>query len=134
MAVVVEIGDECWVPEPRAEGFIRAKVLSVEESSVTVSLSGGQATHKVGDVYPVNPSNQSGCKDNTELMYLREPHMLCNLRERYAVDSVYTYTAHILIACNPFKKLQIYSTEKMIAYAGRWQMHTLRGALADQMV
>jgi hypothetical protein len=119
MAAALEKGDECWVPEPTVDGFIRAKVVSAQGESVTVQGSSGQATHKVVDVHPVNPSNQSGCKDNTELMYLREPHMLYNLRERYAVDSVYTYTAHILIACNPFKRLQIYSTDKMIAYAGK---------------
>ena len=52
-------------------------------------------------------------------VFLREPHMLHNLRVRYGRDKIYTFTAHILIACNPFKKLSIYSDEQMAAYAGK---------------
>jgi hypothetical protein len=51
--------------------------------------------------------------------FLREPHMLDNLRVRYTRDAVYTYTAHILIACNPFKKLPIYAEERMASYQGK---------------
>ena len=119
MASDLAAGAECWVPDRGDEGFVRAKLINLTAEEATVQAGGGQATHKVADVFPVNPSNQSGCKDNTELMYLREPHMLFNLKERYRVDAIYTYTAHILIACNPFKRLQIYSTEKMLAYAGK---------------
>ena len=53
------------------------------------------------------------------LRFLREPHMLDNLRARYARDAVYTYTAHILIACNPFKRLSIYGEERMAQYQGK---------------
>ena len=45
--------------------------------------------------------------------------MLENLRARYKRDAVYTYTAHILIACNPFKQLGIYAEDRMAAYAGK---------------
>jgi myosin heavy subunit len=87
---------------------------------ITVRDAGGQTrTVPCDDVYPMNPDSQVGCKDNTELMFLREPHMLHNLRQRYTRDAIYTYTAHILIACNPFKKLNIYGEEKMAAYAGK---------------
>ena len=45
--------------------------------------------------------------------------MLHNLRARYARDAIYTYTAHILIACNPFKPLKIYKRDHMAAYSGK---------------
>ena len=45
--------------------------------------------------------------------------MLENLRARFKRDGVYTYTAHILIACNPFKRLPIYSEERMASYQGK---------------
>lgn len=116
----LSVGDACWVPEPAEEGFVRVTIVSIADGAFMVSNATGQlievAEH---DAYPVNPDNQAGCKDNTELMYLREPHMLHNLRTRYSRDGVYTYTAHILIACNPFKKLQIYDEKRMEQYAGK---------------
>ena len=74
---------------------------------------------KPDELYPVNPASQDGSRDNTELMYLQEPHMLHNLAHRYARDAIYTYTAHILIACNPFKRLPLYGEKQMRAYQGK---------------
>lgn len=34
------------------------------------------------EVYPVNPANMNGVEDNTELMYLNDPHLLANVRAR----------------------------------------------------
>ena len=123
----LDVGSSCWVPEPDAEGFVLGTVSSVAASAgdegavftVRDSRSGEERQWPASEVHPTNPENTSGCKDNTELMYLREPHMLHNLRQRYARDAVYTYTAHILIACNPFKKLPIYGDERMVAYSGK---------------
>lgn len=50
------------------------------------------------------------------LMYLHDPNMLHNLRVRYDRDQIYTYTANILIAINPYKSLSIYSPEEMARY------------------
>ena len=45
----------------------------------------------------------------TTLAYLNEPGVLCNLRARYELDLIYTYTGSILIAVNPFARLsQLY--------------------------
>ena len=120
MATVLSVGDPCWVPEPVDAGFIRCTVDTIADGSLLVQDPSGRQ-HEVAesDAHPVNPDNQAGCKDNTELMYLREPHMLHNLRQRYGRDAVYTYTAHILIACNPFKKLPIYDEKRMGEYAGK---------------
>ena len=115
------VGARCWILDEGGEdGFILGTIASLTSDSVTVRDEDSQQhVLPLTDVFPCNPDNQSGCKDNTELMFLREPHMLHNLRQRYARDAVYTYTAHILIACNPFKKLAIYSEERMAEYAGK---------------
>ena len=52
---------------------------------------------------PVNPKMLDGVNDNTQLMHLHEPSLLFNIRHRYCKDLIYTYTANILIAMNPFK-------------------------------
>src|SRR3989338_7091550 len=50
------------------------------------------------------------------LMYLHDPNMLHNLRYRYDRDNIYTYTANILIAINPYKTLSNYGPETMAQY------------------
>ena len=56
----------------------------------------------------------------TTLSYLNEPGVLNNLRVRYGLDEIYTYTGSILIAVNPFQKLpHLYGTHMMELYRGR---------------
>ena len=63
------------------------------------------------ETYHMNPPHMQGVDDNTELMYLNDPHLLANVRERYVRDDIYTFTAYILIAVNPYKKLEFYGPE-----------------------
>ena len=51
------------------------------------------------------------------LMYLHDPNMLHNLRYRYDRDNIYTYTANILIAINPYKRLPLYTPTIIDEYA-----------------
>jgi hypothetical protein len=115
-------GDECWVPQEQ-DGFVLGTVVQHDEGRDVINVkdkrSGRAADWPSADVALVNPKESDGCKDNTMLMYLQEPHMLHNLRVRYAKDAIYTLTAHILIACNPFKPLKIYRQEHMAHYSGK---------------
>jgi myosin-5 len=55
----------------------------------------------------------------TRLSYLHEPGVLWNLKARYGVDDIYTYTGSILIAVNPFQGLpHMYGPHMMDQY--RW--------------
>lgn len=56
----------------------------------------------------------------TTLSYLNEPGVLWNLRCRYLLDAIYTYTGSILIAVNPFARLpHLYGPHMMEQYRGR---------------
>lgn len=57
-----------------------------------------------------------GVDDLIELTHLHEPAILHALRLRYDADIIYTSTGPILIAVNPFKKMDIYSMEIMEKY------------------
>ena len=58
-------------------------------------------------------------QDMTTLAYLNEPGVLDNLKARYTVDDIYTYTGSILIAVNPFQRLpHLYGTHMMEQYRG----------------
>ncbi|ESQ50397.1 hypothetical protein EUTSA_v10001881mg [Eutrema salsugineum] len=58
----------------------------------------------------------SGVNDMTTLAYLHEPGVLQNLKSRYYIDEIYTYTGDILIAVNPFKQLENLYGDHMIAH------------------
>ena len=55
----------------------------------------------------------------TRLPYLHEAGVLWNLKCRYQLDDIYTYTGTILIAVNPFASLpHLYGTHMMDQYRG----------------
>lgn len=55
-----------------------------------------------------------------QLAYLNEPSVLHNLRVRYAIDQIYTYTGTILIAVNPFKDVSsLYGPMMMDLYRNK---------------
>ncbi|XP_058765759.1 uncharacterized protein LOC131639278 isoform X2 [Vicia villosa] len=57
--------------------------------------------------------------DMTKLAYLHEHGVLSNLRSRYEINEIYTYTGNILIAVNPFIKLpHLYDSHMMAQYIG----------------
>ncbi|XP_027365893.1 myosin-9-like isoform X2 [Abrus precatorius] len=60
-----------------------------------------------------------GVDDMTKLSYLHEPGVLQNLKIRYELNEIYTYTGNILIAINPFQRLpHIYGAHMMQQYKG----------------
>ena len=53
----------------------------------------------------------------TTLSYLHEPGVLWNLKCRYSLDDIYTYTGTILIAVNPFAAMShLYGPHMMEQY------------------
>ncbi|XP_020422959.1 myosin-11 [Prunus persica] len=55
----------------------------------------------------------------TKLSYLHEPGVLQNLKIRYELNEIYTYTGNILIAINPFQRLpHLYDGHMMQQYKG----------------
>ena len=52
-------------------------------------------------------------------MFLNDASLLHNLRCRYEMDKIYTYTGYILIAINPYKNLPIYDDARMFEYKGK---------------
>jgi hypothetical protein len=58
-------------------------------------------------------------QDMTTLSHLNEPGVLWNLKCRYMLDAIYTYTGSILIAVNPFGPLpHMYGAHMMEQYRG----------------
>ncbi|RVW22572.1 Myosin-11 [Vitis vinifera] len=71
-------------------------------------------------IYPKDTEAPAGGVDDmTKLSYLHEPGVLQNLKSRYELNEIYTYTGNILIAINPFQRLpHIYDAHMMQQYKG----------------
>jgi len=112
-------GDSVFVAHP-TEQYAVCTVKSVDPSADEVTcFDDAYKTYKVSiaDVFPTNPPEMQAVDDNTNLMYLHDAALLHNIRERYARQQIYTYTAFILIAVNPYQHLSIYSDEHIKKYA-----------------
>ncbi|CAM9668005.1 unnamed protein product, partial [Discosporangium mesarthrocarpum] len=60
---------------------------------------------------------EDGVPDMTKLNYLHEPAILFNVRRRFFRALPYTYTGEIVIACNPYRWLDLYGPELGQQYA-----------------
>lgn len=67
-----------------------------------------------------NPPILEATDDLTNLSYLNEPAILHAIRKRYSQLAIYTYSGIVLIATNPFQRVDsIYSQDVIQAYAGK---------------
>ncbi|XP_060874388.1 unconventional myosin-Va isoform X3 [Metopolophium dirhodum] len=67
-----------------------------------------------------NPDILLGENDLTSLSYLHEPAILYNLYCRFVQShAIYTYCGIVLVAINPYKDLDIYGIDTMMAYRGQ---------------
>ncbi|KAI8137073.1 P-loop containing nucleoside triphosphate hydrolase protein [Fennellomyces sp. T-0311] len=66
-----------------------------------------------------NPPKMENTDDLTSLSYLNEPSVLNTIRTRYMQKSIYTYSGIVLIAMNPFARVQLYEPDIIQQYSGR---------------
>ncbi|OWM87089.1 hypothetical protein CDL15_Pgr026328 [Punica granatum] len=114
------VGSLLWVEDPEV-AWIDGEVVEVEGDEIKINCSSGNlVVAKASNVYPKDPeAPECGVDDMTRLAYLHEPGVLDNLRRRYDMDEIYTYTGNILIAVNPFRRLpHLYDNQTMKKYKG----------------
>ncbi|KAH9650524.1 Myosin2 [Citrus sinensis] len=114
------VGSIVWTEDPE-EAWIDGEVEEVNDEDIKIACTSGKTVvAKASNVYPKDPEfPQCGVDDMTKLAYLHEPGVLQNLRCRYDVNEIYTYTGNILIAVNPFRKLpHLYDNHMMEQYKG----------------
>jgi hypothetical protein len=87
-------GVKVWVLDP-AEAYVSGSVVSVSGEAVKVATEAGEAELKHADLCLVEHADR---EDMVTLNYLHEPGVLHNLKNRYGLDEIYTYTGNILIA------------------------------------
>ncbi|KAL7159103.1 hypothetical protein ABFS83_01G006500 [Erythranthe nasuta] len=113
-------GSKVWV-EDKDLAWIEAEVIDFTAKHAQVLTSSGKKVLALPDkLQPCDGEAElGGVDDMTKLTYLNEPGVLDNLRRRYALNEIYTYTGSILIAVNPFTKLpHLYNMYMMEQYKG----------------
>ncbi|KAF3500010.1 hypothetical protein F2Q69_00041424 [Brassica cretica] len=110
--VNIIVGSHVWV-EDTDVAWIDGQVEKMNGQDVEI-------TAKLSKIYPKDmEAPAGGVDDMTKLSYLHEPGVLQNLKIRYELNEIYTYTGNILIAINPFQRLpHIYDAHMMQQYKG----------------
>jgi len=113
-------GKKVWAPDLK-EGFILGEICDFGTDTLTVQpLDGGKAIEAPYDaVYPAEEESAKPVEDNCALMYLNEATLLHNLRRRFMTDNIYTFTANILLAVNPYHTLDYYTDKHVKSYQGK---------------
>ncbi|KAK6143975.1 hypothetical protein DH2020_020795 [Rehmannia glutinosa] len=120
VAFALGVGSLVWVEDPD-EAWIDGEVVAVNGEDVKVLCTSGKTVVvKSSNVYPKDAeAPPCGVDDMTKLAYLHEPGVLDNLKSRYDINEIYTYTGNILIAVNPFQRLpHLYDSHMMAQYKG----------------
>ncbi|KAH7859230.1 hypothetical protein Vadar_033420 [Vaccinium darrowii] len=118
--VNIVAGSHVWVEDPEV-AWIDGEVAEVNgEELKIICPSAKTVVASAHNVYPKdNDAPPCGVDDMTKLAYLHEPGVLQNLRCRYDMNEIYTYTGSILIAVNPFQRLpHLYDRHMMEQYKG----------------
>ncbi|KAJ3023781.1 UNVERIFIED_CONTAM: Myosin type-2 heavy chain 1 [Siphonaria sp. JEL0065] len=118
--------EEGWV-----QGTMSSSTVTDKAVKLTFTLDSGKditfestmdklVSTKFADLPPLkNPPMLEGIDDLSNLSYLHEPAVLHNVRLRYSQEQIYTYSGIVLIAMNPFAKLDLYSPDIMREYSGK---------------
>ncbi|KAK4385486.1 Myosin-11 [Sesamum angolense] len=118
--VNIIVGSHVWVEDPEV-AWIDGQVAKISGQEAEIERNDGKkVVTKLSKLYPKDTEAPAGGVDDmTKLSYLHEPGVLENLRIRYELNEIYTYTGNILIAINPFQRLpHLYNQHMMQQYKG----------------
>ncbi|KAK9691721.1 hypothetical protein RND81_09G214500 [Saponaria officinalis] len=118
--VNIIVGSHIWA-EDSDLAWVDGQVIKINGQDAEIETSNGKkVVAKLSKLYPKDmEAPPAGVDDMTKLSYLHEPGVLQNLRTRYELNEIYTYTGNILIAINPFQRLpHLYDGHMMQQYKG----------------
>ena len=114
-----KVGSQMWVRMPPKHAEVYEKGIVLEASTGTkikVQLPDNTVEeYPISDVLPCN--TESDLADICALTYLSEAAVLDCIKVRFIKKKIYTWTARILIAMNPFERLTIYDDDAKAEYA-----------------
>ncbi|KAL1619479.1 Myosin type-2 heavy chain 1 [Neofusicoccum ribis] len=135
MSHLYDVGTRAWQPDP-TEGWVASeveqKVVDGDKVKLVFRLDSGEEKviettiealqdDKEGKLPPLmNPTMLEASDDLTNLSHLNEPAVLQAIKLRYAQKEIYTYSGIVLIATNPFARVDsLYVPGMVQVYAGK---------------
>ncbi|KAL2266532.1 hypothetical protein VTJ83DRAFT_5884 [Remersonia thermophila] len=135
MSASYDVGTRAWQPDP-TEGWVASEVVKKtvngdkvalefklengEIKTLEVSLEAVQSGNDPSLPPLMNPTMLEASDDLTNLSHLNEPAVLQAIRLRYAQKEIYTYSGIVLIATNPFARVDsLYVPGMVQVYAGK---------------
>ncbi|KAI9677563.1 MAG: Myosin type-2 heavy chain 1 [Caeruleum heppii] len=130
-----DVGTRAWQPDP-ASGWIASEVEEKEVEGDKVKLIFRLANGETKPVFTtvaalqedsnddlpplMNPTMLEASDDLTNLSHLNEPAVLQAIKLRYSQKEIYTYSGIVLIATNPFARVDsLYVPGMVQVYAGK---------------
>ncbi|KAL9079741.1 MAG: hypothetical protein Q9157_001414 [Trypethelium eluteriae] len=135
MAHSYDVGTQAWQPDP-TEGWVASEVTKklvdgdnvklvfqlangeIKEIKTTIAALQDDSTTSLPPL--ANPAMLEASDDLTNLSHLNEPAVLQAIKLRYAQKEIYTYSGIVLIATNPFARVDsLYVPGMVQVYAGK---------------
>jgi len=112
------VGTPVWYrKDDKDHPWIEGQVTRLQGDQIVVQTADGEEHACSGANAPLRNAGPV-VEDLVQLNHLNEPALLHNLRARYELDDIYTYTGQILIAVNPFQPMpHLYGGDMMECYA-----------------
>ncbi|KAF2742244.1 myosin-2 [Sporormia fimetaria CBS 119925] len=135
MAHIFDVGTRAWQPDEK-EGWVASEVedklvdgdkvklifrlQSGETKTVETTLAAIRDGNDPNLPPLMNPAMLEASDDLTNLSHLNEPAVLQAIKLRYAQKEIYTYSGIVLIATNPFARVDsLYVPGMVQVYAGK---------------
>ncbi|KAI9826872.1 MAG: Myosin type-2 heavy chain 1 [Thelocarpon impressellum] len=135
MAHYYDVGTRAWQPDT-TEGWVASEVqekkisgdkvklvfqlVNGETKTVETTVAALQEDNNPALPPLMNPSMLEASDDLTNLSHLNEPAVLQAIRLRYSQKEIYTYSGIVLIATNPFARVDsLYVPGMVKVYAGK---------------
>jgi len=113
-----DLKKSCWVPN-KEEGFILGEVVNAKGGFLTIKVGDLEKDYKKELIQQVNPPRLERCEDMSDLTYLNDASVLWNLKSRYYLNLIYTYSGLFCVAVNPYKRFPIYTDRVVQLYKGK---------------
>ncbi|XP_035770463.1 myosin-6-like [Neolamprologus brichardi] len=108
-----------WMPD-ETEAYTEVEIRELSGNKTTVETKDGRfLIVNEDDLQPMNPSKFDMIEDMAMLTHLNEASVLFNLRRRYSMWMIYTYSGLFCVTVNPYKWLPVYTPQVVTAYKGR---------------
>ncbi|KAF3696369.1 Myosin-7 Myosin heavy chain 7 Myosin heavy chain slow isoform [Channa argus] len=113
-----------WITDD-VEAYTEVEVRELNGDKTTVETKDGRfLIVKEDDLQPMNPPKFDMIEDMAMLTHLNEGSVLFNLKRRYSMWMIYTYSGLFCVTVNPYKWLPVYSAQVVAAYKGRRRSET----------